>query len=125
MRWAQLGALLVVAVNAPCFAQSCGAQQEYDAIAAVVTEKFYDRSFAGLPWPARVAQHRGEVHCGDDVARVALAANALLAELHASHTAVYTRADVDYWALHAIFSQGKSDFRVAFSGILPARIDGQ
>jgi carboxyl-terminal processing protease len=100
----------------------CQTLREYDGLTAIVTEQFYDRSFRGIDWPARVAFYRKQVSCGD--ADVALAAqiNTLLSDLHASHTGLYTKSDLDYWALQSIFSTKIDTFPIASSGIWPKRI---
>ena len=105
--------------------EPCGPLKEYDAITAVVTERFYDRTFKGLDWPARVASKRSEVTCNDHANGVAAKVNRLLAELHASHTGLYTRDDPDYWALQSIFSRSVETFPVDFSGIWPERRNGK
>ncbi len=59
-------------------AEICQPQSEYDAITKVVTDRFYDRTFRGLDWPARVAAIRIDVTCGDDANTVAAKVNRLL-----------------------------------------------
>jgi carboxyl-terminal processing protease len=99
----------------------CAALIQFDAIAATVTINFYDRTFRGLPWLQRVKQFRRKVSCTDGPDRIAALANALFAELKASHTGVYTPDDLNYWALESFFSPSIDDYPVAFSGILPMR----
>jgi carboxyl-terminal processing protease len=94
---------------------------EYDGITAVVTREFYDRSFRGLDWPSRISSHRQTVQCSSDAKTVAAAANGLLSELHASHTGVYTRDQLEYWALESIFSSDLEAFKTNVSGIWPQR----
>lgn len=101
----------------------CEGRKEYDGITAVVTEKFYDRTFRGLDWPARVALYRKKVECNANAKSVAATANELLSELHASHTAVYTSDQLEYWALQSIFSPRLDAYQINNSGIWP-RMDG-
>jgi carboxyl-terminal processing protease len=96
---------------------------QFDAIAATVTLNFYDRTFRGLPWQQRVKQFRHKIKCTDSPDRMAAVANALFAELKASHTGVYTAEDLNYWALESFFSRSIDDYPVAFSGIWPVRRD--
>jgi C-terminal processing protease CtpA/Prc len=98
-------------------ASSCQARREYDEIVANLTQRFYDRTFRGLDWPARVAAHRQGLRCGMDDAAVAARVNGLMAELHASHTAVYTPGDMHYWGLNSFFSADLKDYQLYFSGI--------
>ena len=102
----------------------CAALVQFDAIAATVTLNFYDRTFRGLPWSLRVKQHRRKIKCTDNPDQIAAVANALFAELKASHTGVYTADDLNYWALESIFSRSIDDYPVAYSGIWPVRRGG-
>ncbi len=104
--------------------QPCVALREYDAITSVVTDKFYDRTFRSLNWPSRVAAYRKRVACGADAKSVARVVNALLSELHASHTGVYTADQLDYWALESIFSGNLDAFKINVSGIWPGLEEG-
>lgn len=103
-------------------AQPCEARREYDGIMSLVTEQFLDKTFRGMDWPARVAAYRNQVTCGDTDVQVATQVNALLAQLHTSHTGLYTRQDLEYWALQSVFSQSLDKFPVALSGIWPRQI---
>ena len=103
-------------------AEPCQALREYDGITAIVTEQFYDRTFRGLDWPGRVASYRRQVTCGDSDVVLTTQINALLSELHASHTGLYSKRDLEYWALQSIFSQKIDTFPLALSGIWPVRL---
>lgn len=116
-----LSALLFVLARVHA-AEPCQALREYDGITAIVTEQFYDRTFRGMDWPARVARYREQVSCGDSDSALAAQINTLLSELHASHTGLYTKNDLDYWALRSIFSTQTDAFPIASSGIWPKRI---
>jgi hypothetical protein len=113
---------LFFAVGHTRAAEPCQTLREYDGITAIVTEQFYDRTFRGIDWPARVAHYRERVSCGDSESALAAQINTLLAELHASHTGLYTKNDLDYWALQSIFSAKTDTFPVPLSGIWPKRI---
>lgn len=102
-------------------ADVCRARRDYDEIVAAATERFYDRTFRGLDWPSRVEYYRKRVGCEDNERRVAIEVNALLSELHASHTALYTKADIDYWGLNSLFAPRLADFALNFAGIWPQR----
>lgn len=120
-----LSFLLYVGGAAALAAESCRAQHEYDDITAAVTERFYDKTFRGLDWPARVAHYRTLVRCDDDEIKVAVQVNRLLSELHASHTALYTKADMDYWGLNSLFSATNDGYAIQFAGIWPQQREGQ
>ncbi len=119
-------ALVLCAVAAPAAAaEACPARSDYDEISAAVTKQFYDKTFRGLDWPARVAEYRKLVQCSDDEVKVAVQVNRLLSELHASHTALYTKADLDYWGLNSFFSEGNDAYAIEFAGIWPQQRDGR
>lgn len=115
--------LVSIFVSAACRAEECPALVEYGALTTKVTEKFYDRSFRGLDWNARVADYRTHITCGDAKEKVAATVNQLLAELGTSHTGVYVSGDLDYWALQSIYSRSLSDYSVPLSGIWPERYE--
>lgn len=106
-------------------AQPCQPVAEYDEIVGVVTERFFDQTFNGLDWHANVAARRNQIECTDDDAGVAAVVNALLAELDASHTALYTTGDMHYWGLNSLFTFDDPDaYTINFSGIWPQQQSG-
>src|SRR5688500_7973763 len=96
---------VMLQVSLSTSAADCERLLEFDRITGVVTHDFYDRTFRGLDWPSRVASYRREVDCNDTPQALSQLMNRLLAELRASHTALYTSADLEYWAYQSIFSQ--------------------
>jgi carboxyl-terminal processing protease len=113
------------ALSSAMASESCRAQLDYEQITATVTENFYDQTFRGLDWPSRVAYYQQLVRCTDDEAKVAVQVNRLLSELHASHTALYTKADIDYWALNSLFASRDDGYPIQFAGIWPQLRDGR
>lgn len=120
-RCAPLALCALFATNVAHADEPCEAKREYDGIMAMVTEQFYDKTFRGLDWGTRVAAYRNQVACGDTEVAIATQINALLATLHASHTGLYTRQDLEYWALNSVFSNGLDKSPLAFSGIWPTK----
>ena len=118
--------LLLLTINVlPAFASPCRPKVEFDEIVSVVTEQFYDRTFNGLDWEARTIHYRGRIQCDDDADDVASTVNALLSELNASHTELYTASDLDYWGLNALFHFDDLDaYQIYFPGIWPERRNG-
>jgi C-terminal processing protease CtpA/Prc len=98
---------------------NCAALTDFDGISAAVSERFYDKKFHGLDWPSRVAHYRQRVRCESSDQDVAAIANALLSELHASHTKVYSKSDLDYWGYNSMFSPHDTDYPLPLSGIWP------
>jgi carboxyl-terminal processing protease len=112
-----VSATLAIGTTA-AFAQTCQPLEEYDEIVGVVTERFFDQEFNGLNWNERVVTHRREIACTDSAERVAKTVNALLAELEASHTELYTPKDLHYWGLNSLFSFDDPDaYEIHFSGV--------
>ena len=121
-----ISALSLVLLHFGAFAQPCQSQLEYDEIVAVVTERFFDQTFNGLDWDRRVAVRRSEVTCTDGADQVAAIVNSLLTELEASHTALYTRQDMHYWGLNALFTfDDPQAYVLSFSGIWPEQQNGK
>jgi carboxyl-terminal processing protease len=102
----------------------CPARKDFNQIVGAVSERFYDKTFRGLNWPARVEHYRKQIRCEASEQQIAARANALLAELHASHTRVYTKTDLDYWGLNSVFSQNDAEHPFWVSGIWTRR-DGR
>jgi carboxyl-terminal processing protease len=80
----------------------------YDQTTEIVTRKFYDRTFRGLPWEKLVADHREKLNGPVDGEKLKATLNDLLGSLRASHTEFLSADDQEYWALESIFS-GKLD----------------
>jgi carboxyl-terminal processing protease len=117
--------VLLAIGNASVIAQPCQPANEYDEIVRVVTERFFDQTFNGLDWDARVSEHRREVECMDDAKDVANVVNGLLGELNASHTALYTAEDMHYWGLNSLFTFDSPDaYAIDFAGIWPEPQNG-
>jgi carboxyl-terminal processing protease len=112
---------LALTASIPVHANDCTRLNEFDQMARTVTERFYDKSFRGHDWNATVARHRNAVDCARDERTLARVVNDLLKELKASHTAVYTADDLDYWAMQSIFSRDLDAHQIPFSGIWPAQ----
>jgi len=106
-------------------ADDCQRLQEFDQIVLEVNRSFFDQTFRGLDWPARVASYRREVDCSASEQALSALSNRLLSELGASHTGVFTARDLEYWAFQSIFSFRMDRFEVPFSGIWPLRRDGK
>jgi len=117
--------VLLLAAVAARAADDCNSRHEFDQIVSEVTHRFYDQTFRGLDWPARVRHYRNALSCGAESPGVALVVNQLLSELHASHTKLYTRADMHYWGLNSLFSPNLTDFRLNFAGIWPEQQNGR
>ena len=69
-----------------------------------VRDRFYDPGLHGLDWAAVRARYLPSAEAATSDAELAAAINAMLAELHASHTELYTPADPAYYQLADIFA---------------------
>ena len=75
-----------------------------DEVWRIVRDRFYDAGLHGLDWAGvreRYAGQAASATSGDGLASVV---NAMLAELHASHTELYTPDDPAYYQLADIFA---------------------
>jgi carboxyl-terminal processing protease len=72
----------------------------------VVNERFYDKGFNGIDWPAMLQKHRPAAAKARSPEELAQVVNAMLAELKTSHMGFYTPADREYYELIDIFSRG-------------------
>ncbi|MDP2129062.1 MAG: S41 family peptidase [Pseudohongiella sp.] len=122
--------VLLMLSSAPAFAQSASSDDscqpliDTSAILSVVTEQFYDRSFNGLNWSSEVADAVESTECDDSPDAVTQRVNALLSRLEASHTAVYSPQDLDYWGLNSLFHfDGLDGYTLPFPGIWATRHD--
>ena len=97
---------------------NCQPLIDTSVILSVVTEQFYDRRFNGLNWSAEVAETVESVSCDDSPAQVSARVNTLLSRLGASHTAVFSIQDLEYWAFNAQFYFDSLDgYPFPFAGI--------
>ncbi len=75
----------------------------FDEVWATVRDRFYDQRFNGLDWQAIGARYRPQAEAARSREEIAVAINAMLAELHASHTHFYTPDEPAYYQLADIF----------------------
>jgi carboxyl-terminal processing protease len=76
----------------------------YDATTSIVTQKFYDQTFRGLPWKKMVNEWREKLTSTSSDQELSDTINSLLSNLHASHTEFLSSSDQEYWAVQSIFS---------------------
>jgi C-terminal processing protease CtpA/Prc len=89
----------------------------YDEVWRLVRDKFYDPKLKGLDWEAMGNKHRAEYASAVSDAERSAAINALLGELHASHTHHYTKDETAYYELVDIFAYPlRRDIPKHFSG---------
>lgn len=117
--------LAIWVLGVPAHADLCEPLAEYDQITDLVTKTFYDQTFRGLNWPSRVSFYRDQLKCETLSESMALTVNTLLSELHASHTGLYTKNDLDFWALNSIFSGDLKAYPFSFSGIWAVKKNSQ
>ena len=88
----------------PSASPSDSAAALFEEVWRTVRDRFYDPSLHGLDWTAVRGRYEPAVLAAQsDEARAALI-NAMLSELGASHTRLYTREDPAYYQLADIFS---------------------
>jgi carboxyl-terminal processing protease len=76
----------------------------FDEVWEIVRDRFYDPRLHGLDWQMMRARYRPQAASARTREEMAIAINAMLAELGASHTHWYTAEDPAYYQLADIFS---------------------
>lgn len=76
----------------------------YDKTMEIVSSKFYDQTFRGLPWKNLVREHRTMLSKKSSDLELSFVINSVLSKLNASHTAFLLPTMQDYWGLKSIFS---------------------
>ncbi|MDP2284894.1 MAG: S41 family peptidase [Pseudohongiella sp.] len=113
---ASLGAAGATAQSAAT--EDCAALRDISVVLSVVTEQFYDKRFNGLNWSAEVAAAIEATQCSDNPRQVVERVNQLLSRLDASHTALYSQDDLDYWGLNSLFHfDGLDAYTLPFAGV--------
>ena len=89
-------------VSAP--ASPSGNEAVLDEVWRTVRDHFYDPRLGGLDWDAVRARYAPQAAAATSEEALAAVINAMLATLHASHTALYTPAEPAYYQLADIFA---------------------
>lgn len=90
-------------------AQSAAATRStalFDEVWQTVADKFYDRKFRGVDWPAMREKYRPLAAAATSAAAEKAVIDRMLAELGASHTGLYQADDPAYYQLMDIFAGG-------------------
>ena len=80
--------------------------QLLDEVWQTVADKFYDRKFRGVDWPAMREKYRPLAAAATSAAAEKAVIDRMLAELGASHTGLYQADDPAYYQLMDIFAGG-------------------
>src|SRR5271163_41384 len=78
-------------------------QADFNQVWELVRDRFYDPHLNGLDWQEQRVRFRPDAASARSREEAAVAINAMLAELGASHTHYYTREDPAYYQLADIF----------------------
>lgn len=76
----------------------------YDQTTAIVSDKFYDQTFRGLPWSDFVKTYRQQLSPASSEKELKFVTNDLLSNLKASHTKFLSDSDQEFHALKSVFS---------------------
>jgi carboxyl-terminal processing protease len=92
----------------PCFLAACATTPPrsgdvLDEVWETVRTHFYDPTLAGVDWPAARERARATLGAHPSQAELAAAIDAMLAELHASHTAYFKRDDPEFFVFVELF----------------------
>jgi len=77
---------------------------DFQQVWELVRDRFYDPKLNGLDWDAARTRYRAQAIAAGSREEAAVAINAMLSELGASHTRYYTPEDPAYYQLADIFS---------------------
>jgi len=90
--------------NAQDRASAANNEAVLDEVWQTVRDRFYDPSLRNLDWPSVRARYAGQAAAAGSEDALAAVINAMLQELHASHTELYTPAEPEYYQLADIFA---------------------
>jgi carboxyl-terminal processing protease len=90
--------------DAPAGVSARRNQAVFDEVWQTVRDHFYDPGLHGLNWATIRARYAPQAAAADSEDALAVVINAMLAELHASHTELYTPAEPAYYELADIFA---------------------
>jgi carboxyl-terminal processing protease len=96
--------LASTAADAPAPASAGSNEAVLDEVWQTVRDHFYDPSLRGLDWASVRARYAPKAVAAESEDALAAVINAMLAELHASHTEFYTPAEPAYYQLADIFA---------------------
>ncbi len=91
--------------------------QIFDEVTALVSKKFYDRTFRGLPWESYVQSARLALMQDPSEEKLHSSLNGLLKSLKASHTEFLSYREQSYFGLHSVFSAKLDGAPFEHSGI--------
>jgi len=78
-------------------------EREFEAVWKAVRDRFYDEKTRGLDWNAVGERYRARLSEARDDRTFAALANAMLGELRASHTRLFTADDFEFYLLPTLF----------------------
>jgi carboxyl-terminal processing protease len=90
--------------DAPVRASASSNEAVLDEVWETVRDHFYDPSLRGLDWGSVRGRYAPQAAAAESEDALAAVINAMLAELHASHTEFYTPAEPAYYQLADIFA---------------------
>src|SRR4051812_8765071 len=90
--------------DAPTRASAGRNEAVLEEVWQTVRDHFYDSTLRGLDWVSVRERYAPQAAAAGSDDALALVINAMLAELHASHTDFYTQADPEYYQLADIFA---------------------
>ncbi|MBE9139203.1 PDZ domain-containing protein [Nodosilinea sp. LEGE 07088] len=93
--------------------------ERFDAVWETVNDNFYDPDFNGVDWVAMADQYRSLVAQAASRSEQAELINQMLAELHTSHTHLYTADDPAYYQLLGIFYPRLAELRTQLEATFP------
>src|SRR6202020_2713034 len=99
-----LAAAQYLLTSTPANAQDRANETVLDEVWQTVRDHFYDPSLRNLDWSSVHARYAPQAAAAGSEDALAAVINAMLGELHASHTELYTPAEPEYYQLADIFA---------------------
>ena len=93
-------------------------EQTFDTAWKTVKDNFYDKDLHGVDWRKIGQKYRAKLPAVKTKAECAELINAMLDELHASHTEFMTDDDIGFYMLPAVLSSDMREHQVAHIGVM-------
>lgn len=91
---------------------------QFDKVCSAIQKQFYDKNFNGVDWMRICDLYRSKLSGVRSKAEFKALVNAMLGELHVSHTSYVDDTDIDYSMLGAVMEQDLQGHKVAHIGIM-------
>src|SRR5258708_6302956 len=113
--------VLLILAQAACLSAMTAARQDYGSAFQQVwketKDRFYDKQMHGLDWQAIGDKYRSEALSAHNRAEFQSVVNPMLGELKASHLGYFTKDDLEFYLLPAVFHGEMDSAKVGQIGV--------